>query len=75
MDVQIGGGVRVGDAFQASVECYLIAIWGTWFCVEISQAGAFVSRSLRKEKYDEPPTGARKRSIVGGGYEWAEEAA
>jgi len=32
-DVQIGGGVRVGDAFQAIVEFNLIAIWGARFCV------------------------------------------
>jgi hypothetical protein len=45
--VQIGGGVRVGDAFQAIVGYDLIAIWGMWFCVEISQSGASVPRSRR----------------------------
>jgi hypothetical protein len=35
--VQIGGGVRVGDAFQAIVGLDLIAIWGMRFCVKISQ--------------------------------------
>jgi hypothetical protein len=46
--VQIGGGVRVGDAFQAIVGSKLIAIWGRWFCVEISQAGHYVSLTLNK---------------------------
>jgi hypothetical protein len=36
-DVQIGGGVRVGDALQAIVEFEPIAIWVRKFCVEISQ--------------------------------------
>jgi len=35
--VQIGGGVRVGDAFQAIVGFKPIAIWVSEFCVEISQ--------------------------------------
>jgi hypothetical protein len=38
VDVQIGGGVRVGDAFQAIVGFKPIAIWVSEFCVEISQA-------------------------------------
>ena len=38
-DVQIGGGVRVGDAFQAIVGFNLIVIWGMWFCVEIPKTG------------------------------------
>src|SRR6185437_5895730 len=37
-DVQIGGGVRVGDAFQAIVGSSLIAMWGRWFYVAISPA-------------------------------------
>jgi hypothetical protein len=32
-DVQIGGGVRVGDAFQAIVGSKPIAMWVTEFCV------------------------------------------
>jgi hypothetical protein len=32
-DVQIGGGVRVGDAFQAIVGSKPIAVWVTEFCV------------------------------------------
>jgi hypothetical protein len=46
--VQIGGGVRVGDAFQAIVASKLIAIWGRWFCVEISQVGHRASLALNK---------------------------
>jgi hypothetical protein len=46
--VQIGGGVRVGDAFQAIVASDLIAIWGRWFCVEISQVGHRASLALNK---------------------------
>jgi hypothetical protein len=46
--VQIGGGVRVGDAFQAIVASKLIAIWGRWFCVEISQVGHCASLALNK---------------------------
>ena len=36
--MQIGGGVRVGDAFQVISGVKSIAIWVTEFCVEISQA-------------------------------------
>jgi len=46
--VQIGGGVRVGDAFQAIVTSKLIAIWERWFCVEISQVGHRASLALNK---------------------------
>jgi hypothetical protein len=45
--VQIGGGVRVSDALQAIVGFGPIAIWVTWFCVEISQGEAFVLRHLK----------------------------
>jgi hypothetical protein len=31
--VQIGGGVRVGDAFQAIVGCRLMATWVRKNCV------------------------------------------
>jgi hypothetical protein len=34
--VQIGGGVRVGDALQAIVEFEPIAMWVREICVEIS---------------------------------------
>ena len=37
-DVQIGGGVRVGDAFQAIVGPRPVAIRVTENCVQISQA-------------------------------------
>jgi hypothetical protein len=49
--VQIGGGVRVGDAFQAIVGYDLIAIWGMWFCVEISQRWG-IGASLASNKRD-----------------------
>ena len=42
--MQIGGGVRVGDAFQAIVEFEPIAIWVRKFCVKISQSEAFALR-------------------------------
>jgi len=51
VDVQIGGGVRVGDAFQASVGSKLIAIWGRWFCVEISQARRLRLAGFEQERY------------------------
>src|SRR4030088_676483 len=38
--------------------------------------GAFVSRSLRKEKYDQPPTDATEAKQSGRGLnEWTEQAA
>ena len=36
--MQIGGGVRVGDAFQVISGVKPIAFWVTEFCVEISPA-------------------------------------
>ena len=36
-DAQIGGGVRVGDAFQAIVGPRLMATWATESCVSISR--------------------------------------
>ena len=42
VDVQIGGGVRVGDAFKANVESRPIAIW-----VTIELCRNFSSRALR----------------------------
>ena len=50
-DVQIGGGVRVGDAFQAIVGSRLIAIWAKRFCVEISQAGHLRPVRFEQERY------------------------
>jgi hypothetical protein len=50
--VQIGGGVRVSDAFQAIVEFEPIAIWVREFCVEISQGEALALRRLRRERYE-----------------------
>ena len=53
-DVQIGGGVRVGDAFQAIVEFNLIAMWGMQVCVEISQARPRVSFASNKGNTHRP---------------------
>jgi hypothetical protein len=50
--VQIGGGVRVGDAFQAIVGLKLVAIWVTEFCVEISQARRSRLVCVEQEKYE-----------------------
>jgi hypothetical protein len=55
-DVQIGGGVRVGDAFQAIVGSRLIAIWARRFCVEISQAGHSRLVQFEQERYVTGPT-------------------
>jgi hypothetical protein len=61
--VQIGGGVRVGDAFQAIVGYDLIAIWGMWFCVEISQVGHRCLARVEQERYAPATDGAtRERS-------------
>ena len=49
-DVQIGGGVRVGDAFQVIGGVKSIAIWVTEFCVEISRVETCVSLSFKQEK-------------------------
>ena len=49
--MQIGGGVRVGDAFQAIVEFKLIAIWGWRVCVEISQARRLRLVRFEQERY------------------------
>lgn len=48
--MQIGGGVRVGDAFQAIVEPETIAIWGRQSCVEISQASPSCLVRVEQEK-------------------------
>jgi len=66
--VQIGGGVRVGDAFQAIVGFNLMAIWGMWFCVEIFSGEARASRSLQtREIRTEHRSRAEKRSTRAGG--------
>lgn len=66
-DVQIGGGVRVGDAFQAIVGFKPIAIWVSEFCVEISQAGQSRSVRFEQEKYALAPdrTEGEARERVG----------
>ena len=56
-DVQIGGGVRVGDAFQSGVGSKPIANMGRWFCVEISR-GAPVASHLNKR--DTRPASRRR---------------
>ena len=48
--MQIGGGVRVGDAFQVISGVKPIAIWATEFCVEISQATCVSFASNRRNK-------------------------
>jgi hypothetical protein len=60
--VQIGGGVRVGDAFQAIVGSKPIAIWERWFCVEISQSEAFASRLLQQQERYAPASRNRAES-------------
>jgi len=65
-DVQIGGGVRVGDAFQAIVGFNLIAMWGVWFCVEISQTGHSCLVRFEQERYAPASRKAcRRRGKVG----------
>jgi hypothetical protein len=66
-DVQIGGGVRVGDAFKASAGYDLIAIWGTWFCVEISQARHSCLARFKEERYAQPTDKREGEAGVGGG--------
>jgi len=63
--VQIGGGVRVGDAFQAIVGYDLIAIWGMWFRVEISQARHSCLAGFEQERYAPATRGARRRRSSG----------
>ena len=57
--------MRVGDAFQAIVASKLIAIWGRWFCVEISQVGHRASLALNKRDTYSQAAIARRRSISG----------
>ena len=65
--MQIGGGVRVGDAFQAIVEFKLIAIWGWRVCVEISQARRLRLVGFKQERY----ASASHDSAEGEAREWA----
>ena len=51
-DVQIGGGVRVGDAFQAIVGPRPVAIRVTENCVQISQARPITPRRYKQERTD-----------------------
>ena len=46
--MQIGGGVRVGDAFQAIVGSKLIAIWDGGFVSKFLRRGIRVSFVLNK---------------------------
>jgi len=48
----------ITDAQEAIVGFDLVAIWGLWFCVEISQAGPCCPVRSKQERY--APT-ARKR--------------
>ena len=57
--MQIGGGVRVSDAFQAIVGFEPIAIWVKQFCVEISQAKRLHFATLKREIRNSR-TGGRK---------------
>lgn len=51
VDVQIGGGVRVGDAFQAIVGPKSIAIWVTVeLCRNFSEAGQVCLVGFEQEK-------------------------
>lgn len=61
--MQIGGGVRVGDALQAIVEFEPIAIWVRKFCVEISQSEALVLRRQKREIRDSR-TGEPEESVA-----------
>jgi hypothetical protein len=70
--VLIGGGVRVGDAFQAIVGYEPIAKWVTEICVEISQAGR--TRLVRDEQERDTHSAADGTGEAGerGKSEWAE---
>jgi hypothetical protein len=68
--VQIGGGVRVGDAFQAIVGFKPIAIWVSEFRVEISQARSPHHDGFEQEKCavatDRIESEARERGKMSG---------
>ena len=64
--MQIGGGVRVGDAFQAIVGFKLIAIWVAEFCVEISQARHLRLVGVEEERYETGRPTATKAKYASG---------
>jgi len=64
--VQIGGGVRVSDAFQAIVEFEPIAIWVWKFCVKISQSEAFALRRKKERCETVEPASLRKAECASG---------
>jgi len=50
-DVQIGGGVHVGDAFQAIVSIRPIAMWAcVALCPNFSEDGTSTSRQTTRER-------------------------
>lgn len=57
--MQIGGGVRVGDALQAIVELEPIAIWATEICVEISQ-GVFSPPEKQRDATQSMTNGGKR---------------
>jgi hypothetical protein len=59
-DVQIGGGMHVGDAFQAIVRSLLIAIWDGGFVSKFLGRGIRVSLALNKGNTHLPPAIAPK---------------
>jgi hypothetical protein len=76
VDVQIGGGVRVSDAFQAIVGFEPVAIWVRVFCVEISQGEAFVfSPSENREMRPVEPAVRKAKRASGGELRRAETLA
>jgi hypothetical protein len=71
--VQIGGGVRVSDAFQAIVEFEPIAIWVREFCIKISQGEAFAFHHRKREKYETGHrTGGKAKQVSGVGVKTGE---
>jgi len=67
--VQIGGGVRVSDAFQAIVRFEPIAIWVRKFCVKISQSEAFALRRYKKRDTRQSNRLAKESGERGRGFE------
>lgn len=74
--MQIGGGVRVGDAFQAIVGFGPIAIWVRQFCVEISQgeASCFVDRTREIRNSRSGDRKAKHASRLGREWTWVRRA-
>ena len=68
--MQIGGGVRVGDAFQAIVEFEPIAIWVWKFCVKISQSEALALRRQNKERYETVEPASQRKAERASGVEF-----